>query len=126
MTRSVDLVVVGGTAAAIAATIDAVGRGLRVLVVIRRQHPGLAQHLRQAVGAVRTPAPGQLTILAGTEVVCVDGVPDVEAVVVRRLRTRRLIGVNAAAVLEFGNRDVPRREARPESVLSSGRNDRGS
>jgi len=41
----------------------------------------------------------QVTVLTGAEVVCVDGVHAVEAVVIRRIRTGQLIGVNASAIL---------------------------
>lgn len=101
MTKSVDVVIVGGNAAAMAATIDAIGRGLRVLVVIRAKRLGLAQRLRRAIRAAGIPAPRQLTIVTGAEVVCVDGVPHVEAVVVRHVRTGRLMAFNASALLTY-------------------------
>ena len=101
MTRTVDVVIVGGNAAAIAATIDAVRRGLRVLVVIRRRRSRVAWRLRHAIGAAGL-APQHLTVVTGAEVACVDGVKSVEAVVVRQLRTGRLIGVNASTLVAFG------------------------
>lgn len=103
MTRSVDVVVVGGDAAAVAATIEAVSSGLRVLVVIRPRRSGFARRLRQAMGTV-TSSPPHVTVLTGAEVACVDGVKTIEAVVVRQLRTGRLTGVNASALLAFGER----------------------
>ena len=42
-------------------------------------------------------AEGQLTVMTNAEVVCVDGVHGVEAVVVRYTRTGRLCAVNASA-----------------------------
>jgi len=101
MTRTVDLVIVGGGPAAIAATIDALSSGLRVLVVIRARRSGFARHLRQASGSALLMSP-QVTVLSGAEVACVDGVNTIEAVVVRRLRTGRLLAFNASALLAFG------------------------
>lgn len=101
MTRTVDLVIVGADAGAVAATIDAVRRGLRVLIVIRSTRASAAARLRQALRSAHLPRTRNITITTGAEVVCVDGVNGVEAVVVRDLRTRRLIGFNAAAVLRF-------------------------
>ena len=102
MTRTVDVVIVGADGAALAATVDAVRRGLRVLVVIRRRRSGFAQRLRRAIGAARMPAPHPITVLTGAEIACVDGVKSIEAVVVRRLRTRRLIAFNASELVVAG------------------------
>ncbi len=102
MTRTVDVVIVGENAPAIAAAIDAVRRGLRVLVVIRGRRSRQARQFRQKVARAGSLMPQQLTVLTGAEVVCVDGVTSIEAVVVRRLRTRRLIGFNASALLALG------------------------
>ncbi|MDP2319848.1 MAG: hypothetical protein Q8O42_10995 [Acidobacteriota bacterium] len=99
MTRSVDLVIVGGNAAARAASIDAIGRGRRVLVVMRLERPSLARRLRQAIRRAGVPAPHQLTVVTGAEVVCADGVQSIEAVVVRHVRTGRLMAFNASALL---------------------------
>lgn len=110
MTRTVDVIIVGGSLAAIAATVDAVRRGQRVLVVTRSRHPGLGRSLRQAIGLAGAPPPHQLTVLTGAEVACVDGVNAIEAVVVRQLKTRRLVGFNASALLDFGMR-VPKARA---------------
>ena len=105
MTTTVDVVIEGEDAAAIAATIDSVGRGLRVLIVIRARRSTFARRLREAIGNARVVlSPQQITILTGAEIVCVDGVKSIEAVVVRQLRTRRLIGFNASALLPFGER----------------------
>ncbi|MDP3720184.1 MAG: hypothetical protein Q8T13_20670 [Acidobacteriota bacterium] len=93
-----DIVIVGGNAAAMAATLDAIRRGLRVLVVIRLERLGLARRLRQAIRRAGMVAPRQLTVLTGAEVVCVDGVHSIEAVVVRHVRTGRLMAFNASAV----------------------------
>ncbi len=104
MTRSVDVVIVGGNAAATAATLDAIGRGLRVLVVIRLERLDLARRLRQTIRRAGRLAPRQLMVLTGAEVVCVDGVTAIEAVVVRHIRTGRLLAFNASAVLNTPGR----------------------
>jgi pyruvate/2-oxoglutarate dehydrogenase complex dihydrolipoamide dehydrogenase (E3) component len=102
MTRTVDVVIVGGGAAAVAATIDAVRLGQRVLVVIRARRSGFARQLREALGTAMVVSPARITVLTGAEVACVDGVQSIEAVVVRQRRTRRLIGFNASALLVVG------------------------
>ena len=43
-----------------------------------------------------------VTVFTNAEVVCVDGTDRVEAVVVRRIGTGQLIGVNAAAIQVLG------------------------
>ena len=98
MINTVDLVIMGGEPAATVAAVDAVGRGLRVLVVIRECGSLFPRRLRRAIGTARLSS-HLLTVLTGAEVVCVDGVPSVEAVVVRQLRTGRLVAFNAAAVV---------------------------
>ena len=103
MTRTVDVVIVGGDAAAVAATVDALSSGLRVLVVIRPRRSSFARQLRQAMGTAGS-VPPRVTVLTGTEIACVDGVTSIEAVVVRQLRTGRLTGFNASALLAFGER----------------------
>jgi hypothetical protein len=98
---TVHTVIVGADGGAVAATIDAVRRGIPVLVVIRSGRASVVRRFRQSLrSAAAWPSP-LVTIVAGAEVACVDGVNGVEAVVVRQLRTGRLIGVNARAVLRF-------------------------
>ena len=53
MTRTVDIVIVGANAAAIAATVDAANRGLRVLLVIRPRLASLSLELRQTLRRIR-------------------------------------------------------------------------
>ena len=92
---TVDLVVTGDERAALAAALDAARRGHRVLVVLRAGD-------RQAVSRLRgvcRAAQRQLTVMTNAEVVCVDGVDGVEAVVIRQARTGRLSAVNASAFL---------------------------
>ena len=98
MRRStVDLVVTGNEGAAIAAAVDAVRRGLRVLVVLRSDDARVAPRLRRSCRAPKS----QLTVMTSAEVVCVDGVDGVEAVVVRYRRTGRLCAVNTPAFLSY-------------------------
>ena len=96
MTRTVDLVIAGGGTAALAAATDALQRGRRVLIVLdgdvrewRRVRSCLCKAAK--VGAA------QVTVMTNAEVVCVDGIDGVEAVVVRDRRTGRLCAVNTPA-----------------------------
>lgn len=101
MTRTVDVAIVCGDEASVAAAIDAARGGMRVLVVIPPGSAGLAPHLRRSLRTAGVSS-RQVTILTGAEVACVDGVNGIEAVVVRHLRTGRLIGFNAFAMLTLG------------------------
>jgi hypothetical protein len=92
---TVDLVVTGDESAAVAAAVDAVRRGQRVLVVLRSGGPPVVPGLRRLCRAPKS----QLTVMTNAEVVCVDGVGGVEAVVIRHARTGRLCAVNASAFL---------------------------
>ena len=96
MKRStVDLVVTGDERAAVAAAVDAVRRGQHVLVVLRSDDARVVSRLRRLSGATKN----QLTVMTNAEVVCVDGIGGVEAVVVRYRRTGRLCAVNTPAFL---------------------------
>jgi hypothetical protein len=92
---TVDLIVTGGEGAVVAAAVDAVRRGQRVLVVLRSGGQRLVPRLRRLCRAAK----GQLTVMTEAEVVCVDGVGGVEAVVVRYTRTGRLCAANTPAFL---------------------------
>ena len=92
---TVDLAVTGDESAAAAAAVDAVRRGQRVLVVLRSGGPRVVPRLRRLCQAAKS----QLTVMTNAEVVCVDGVGGVEAVVVRHTRTGRLGAVNTSAFL---------------------------
>jgi hypothetical protein len=86
MKRStVDLVVTGDEGAAVAEAVDAVRRGQRVLVVLRSDDARVVPRLRRLCRAAKR----QLTVMTNAEVVCVDGVDGVEAVVVLRRRIVR-------------------------------------
>lgn len=92
---TVDLVVTADAGATAAAAVDAVRCGHRVLVVLRSDDAPLVPRLRRLCRG----ANGQLMVMTNAEVVCVDGVDAVEAVVIRRVRTGRLYGVNTSAFL---------------------------
>jgi hypothetical protein len=98
---TVDLVVSGDESAAGAAARNAVQRGQRVLVVLRTDNPRKVPRLRRLCRG----ASGQLIVMASAEVVCVDGVNAVEAVVIRRVRSGRLCAVNASAFLSCDDSD---------------------
>jgi hypothetical protein len=101
VSKTVDLVIVAGDSRAIAAAIDAARRGMRVLVVIGFIRVPLIPRLRRALRAAGTRVRRGITVFTNAEVVCVDGLDRVEAVIVRRIGTRRLIGVNASAIRVF-------------------------
>ena len=100
---TVDLVVTGDGSAAVAATVDAVRRGQRVLVVLRSAGRRTVPRLRRLCRAAKD----QVTVMTNAEVVCVDGVHGVEAVVVRYTRTGRLCAVNASAFLSSDGPQQP-------------------
>lgn len=99
MIRTVDVVIAGSAGFVFAPAVSALERGGRVLVVVRGDNTAevrrLGQRLRKAAGARRP----QLFVMTNAEVVCVDGVGGVEAVVIRYVRTGRLCAVNASALL---------------------------
>jgi hypothetical protein len=68
--------------------------------VMRSRRADLVRRLRQSLRQAGSP-PWAVKIVSGAEVACVDGVNGVEAVVVRDLRTGRLRGFNAGALLSF-------------------------
>jgi thioredoxin reductase len=101
MTQTVDLVIAGDGSAARAAAVGALERGRRVLVVVRSGGAQRARRLRRDLRDTTGAGPGQLEVMADAEVVCVDGVGRVEAVVVRHSPTGRVSAVNASAYLAF-------------------------
>lgn len=119
-TSTVDLVVTGDESAVVAATVDAVRRGQRVLVVLRSAGPRIAPRLRRLCRAAKN----QLTVMTNAEVVCVDGVHGVEAVVVRYTRTGRLCGVNTSAFLSHDGSKHPPRAERTACLWRTGRSSR--
>jgi len=98
MSSAVDLVIVGMTPDASVAAVEAARTGRRVIVVDQTTDRRLTTRFRlslDAHGSVRE----RIVMLSGVEVVCVDGMHTVEAVLLRRVRTGLLIGINARAVL---------------------------
>ena len=98
MSKTVDLVIVAGDSSGIAAAIDAARLGMRVLVVIGSTRVPSTRRLHRALRAAGTRVRRGVTVFTNAEVVCVDGLDRVEAVIVRRIGTGRLIGVNASAI----------------------------
>jgi len=96
---TVDLVIAGDGGAARAAAVSALQRGQRVLVVLRSADARAARRLRRTLVKTMGTGCGQLGIITSAEVVCVDGVDGVEAVVVRHAPTGHLSAVNASAFL---------------------------
>jgi hypothetical protein len=106
--KTVDLVVTGDETAAVGAAVDAVRRGQRVLVVLRAAGSRIVPRVRRLC----RPAKHQLTVITNAEVVCVDGVHGVEAVVLRYTRTGRLCAVNASAFVSCNPSTHPPRANR--------------
>jgi hypothetical protein len=99
MIGTVDLVIAGDASAARAAAVSALERGQRVLVVLRSGDARVARRLRRTILRTAGTDGGHLRVMTRAEVVCVDGVDGVEAVVVRHAPTGRLSAVNASAFL---------------------------
>ncbi len=101
VSQTVDLVLTGEDNDTLAAAVDAVQRSRRVLVLLRSGGRRAAQRFRRRLRRAAKVAGGQLTVITNAEVVCVDGVDGVEAVVIRHSRTGQLRAVNASAFLPF-------------------------
>lgn len=99
MSRTVDLVVAGSGSAALAAIVEALQRGQQVLVVLRASDPLVERDFRRRLRTAARAHGSGVTLMTNGEVVCVDGVDRVEAVVVMDVRTGRLVAVNASAYL---------------------------
>jgi thioredoxin reductase len=95
--RTVDLVILGAGSGARAAAISALRDGRRVLVVLRSGEVRLVRRLRRSLSRARNAGNGQVMLITNADVVCVDGVERVEAVIIRYARTGRLVAVNATA-----------------------------
>jgi thioredoxin reductase len=116
MKRStVDLVVTGDETAAAAAAVDAVRCGQRVLVVFRSAGLRTVPRLRRLCRGGKS----RLRVLTNAEVVCVDGVDGVEAVVLRYTRTGRLCAVNASAFRSYDGSTHPPRTPMGHMPLES-------
>ena len=106
-TRTVDLVVTGDERAALAAAFDAVQCGRRVLVVLCSADPRAVRRYRRCLRPIATAGGCRLTVMTNAEVVCVDGVDGVEAVVIRHSPTGHLYAVNASAFLSCDSSTCP-------------------
>ncbi len=106
--RTVDLVVTGDDRGALGAAFEAVQRGRRVLLVLRAGDARAVQGHCRRLRSVANGGGGQLTVVNNAEVVCVDGVDGVEAVVIRHSRTGQLYAVNASAFLSCDGSTVRR------------------
>ncbi len=73
-TSRVDLAVTGDETAAVAAAMEALRHGQRVLVVLRSAGAPLVSRLRRLSRAAKN----QLTVMTNADVVCVDGIGGVE------------------------------------------------
>jgi hypothetical protein len=107
MIRTVDLVIAGDGSAARAAAVDALKCGRCVLVVLRSADRRLATRLRRCLCKTASADTRHVTIMRRAEVVCVDGVEGVEAVVIRYARTGRLCAVNASVFLSCDGSTTP-------------------
>lgn len=90
------MVVVGSGAVGLAAATAAARRGGRVLFVLgprARVDPATIRRRLRTAGAPTR----RVTVMARSEVVCVDGVGRVEAVVVRRVGSPRLLAFNTTS-----------------------------
>lgn len=99
MTLNVDLVIVGMTAAAVAAATDAARRGQRVLVLDEAHDARDLRRFRRALDAARHGRRGRISAAAGFEVLSVDGISTIEVVLIRHVKSGRLEGINTRAVL---------------------------
>jgi len=102
MIMTVDLVIAGDAGAARAAAVSALQRGQRVLVVLHSDDARGARRLRRNLLETAGADGDQLSVITRAEVVCVDGIDGVEAVVLRRVPSGRLWAVNAPAFVSFG------------------------
>jgi hypothetical protein len=102
MNATVDLVIAAGDASAAgAAAVVALRRGQRVCVVLRAADARAARRLRRILLHAAGADNGQLRVMTSAEVVCADGVGEVEVVVVRHVPTGRLSAVNTSAFVSF-------------------------
>lgn len=97
MTRTVDLVVAGVGPGVFPAAAAAVRAGQRVLVLLRSSDARVGRRLRRRLHGAVLESGGACAVEVDVAVVCVDGIPGVEAVVFRHRRTGRLDAVNATA-----------------------------
>lgn len=97
MTRTVDLVVAGIGSDTFAQAASALREGRRVLVLLQTGDARVARRLRRRLRRAAPGSGGTCAVERHVDIVCVDGVEGVEAVVFRHRRTGRLVAVNTAA-----------------------------
>lgn len=105
--RTVDLVVAGDDRDGLDSAFEAVQRGRRVLLVLRSGDARAVQSHRRRLRRAAKRDGGHLTVVTNAEVVCVDGVDGVEAVVIRHSSTGYLYAVNASAFLSCDSSTCP-------------------
>lgn len=99
MTLNTDLVIVGMTAAAVAAATYAARRGQRVFVVDESRDASYLRDFRRALDAAGHDCRGRISVAAGFQVLSVDGISAIEVVLIRHAKTGRLLGINTSAAL---------------------------
>lgn len=97
--RTADLVIVGLTEAGGAAAIHAARLGRRVLIVDESTDRRACRRLRRSLRAAGEGGRRRVSVLTGVAVKWIDGAGIVEVVLLRHVRTGRLIGINTGAVL---------------------------
>lgn len=100
MNVTVDLVIAGDANGARSAAVAALRRGERLLVVLPSPDARVARRLRRSLLGAADADGSQLRVFTSAEVVCVDGIDAVEAVVIRH-KCGRLSAVNASAFEAF-------------------------
>lgn len=112
MNRTVDVVVAGAGRGVVVAAASALAERQRVLVLLQSRDGRVARRLRRRLDAVAARGGGACVVEHGVDVVCVDGVGGVEAVVYRHRRTGRVAAVNAGAFASADDR-APDEKRRP-------------
>ena len=96
---TVDLVIVGITTAAATAAVEAAQRGQDVLIVGESNDARRRRGFRRVLNAAGANYRERVSVFAGFEVLSVDGISAIEVVLIRQVKTGRLVGINTSAVL---------------------------
>lgn len=99
MTRTVDVVVAGAGPGVFDAAAAALTREQRVCVLLGSRDARVGRRLRRRLADVALGSGGICAVESAVDVMCVDGVAGVEAVVFRHRRSGRLQAVNASAFI---------------------------
>lgn len=97
MISTVDVVITGSAGLVFAEAVTALQHRQRVLVVVRSGDIAETKRVCRRLRKVATAQSRCLLVMTNAEVVCVDGIDSVEAVVIRYVKTGRLRAVNASA-----------------------------